>query len=144
LQSARNKLLLRFVDCGELQQFRDNQRESFAHHGMILAVLQDGVVRPVGQASRSDFLDGVAKSLPTLDTDRLLSEIRERLASADAGEGIATMQPLGILDRNADRLYVGFGGRGNNPGSLTLAVMGLTLVNQIAITLYLYQPFDST
>ncbi|MBV9522549.1 MAG: hypothetical protein JO010_07135 [Alphaproteobacteria bacterium] len=140
LQAGRNKLVLTFADCAELQEFRDGKRDGFAHHGIVLVALEDGEVRPA-EMPRADFIATVARSVPGVDTGALLAELRGRLAAADGHAVVNELKSLGVLDRDADALYVGLVIAGD---ARKLAVTAITTLDEIPVSISLYEPFTDT
>jgi hypothetical protein len=144
VQEGRNQLLLDVVDCSELEAFRAGTRQEFDHHGLILAIMQDGVVRRVTGVARAEFLDMAAASMPAVDPAAINAELRDRVAASGATLTPGELKPLGMLDRDANGLYAGFviGATDSAPAKLT--VMGLTLVDEIPVAIYLYAPLAGT
>jgi hypothetical protein len=140
LQAGRNKLVLTFADCAELQEFRDGKRDRFAHHGIVLVSLQDGEVRPVDM-SRAELIESAARSIPSIDTGAMLAELRDKVTAAGGQAGISDLKSLGALDRNADAIYVGL----LIGGAVTqLAVTAITTLDDIPVSVTLYEPFDNS
>jgi hypothetical protein len=140
LQAGRNKLVLTFADCAELQEFRDGKRDGFAHHGIVLVTLQEGEVRPVDM-SRAELIESAARSIPSIDTGAMLAEIRDKMTAAGGQAVISDLKSLGVLDRNADALHVGL----LIGGAVTqFAVTAITTLNDIPVSVTLYEPFDNS
>ena len=143
MQQPRNHLVMQLADCGELADFRAGKRPSFDRYGQYFVPVTDGAVQPVTGFTRASYLEEGARELPKLDSGALVDEITAKLR-AGAGSDVTGMHFLGVLKQDEAGLYLGIAVGKVSVGDQTasagaIGVVGLTLVNEIPVSLGLYQ-----
>ena len=143
MQQPRNHLVMQLADCGELADFRAGKRPSFDRYGQYFVPVTDGAVQPVTGFTRASYLEEGARELPKLDSGALVDEITAKLR-AGAGSDVTGMHFLGVLKQDDAGLYLGIAVGKTTIANQTvyagaMGVVGLTLVNQVPVSLGLYQ-----
>ena len=142
-QQPRNHVAMQLADCGELAEFRAGKRPSFERYGQYFVASTGGAVEPVADRTRADYLAEAARELPKLDSGALVGEITAKLRES-AGSDVAGVHFLGVLEQDEAGVYlaiaVGKVTAGDQTASASaIGVVGLTLVNEIPVSLGLYQ-----
>ncbi|MGE5203060.1 MAG: hypothetical protein ACM3O6_13445, partial [Acidobacteriota bacterium] len=141
-QAEVNRLALAFVDCQDLAKDRETGNYDFSKYGMILVPLQSGQVRKAAGLSRQEYVQRVAKQFPAFDAADAIETAKKRLT--DTGVSVNGVRMLGVLAQDDTALYFGIGldGVGNTEQGTqhrVLGIVGLTLVNQVPISVNLYR-----
>ena len=141
-QAGLNRLVLAFVDCADLAKSRETGTYDYSKYGMTLVPLQSGEVSKAMGLSRREYVQAVAKQLPAFDAAAAIENARKRLN--DAGASVNGVRMLGVLAQDDTALYFGIGldGIGNAAQGTqhrVLGVVGLTLVNQVPMSMNLYR-----
>jgi hypothetical protein len=143
MQQPRNHVAMQLADCGELEEFRAGKRPSFERYGQYFVPVVDGAVKPVPDYTRAAFLAEGARELPKLDSGALMDEVTAKLRES-AGGDVAGAKFLGVLQQDEAGLYLGIavgqisaGDQAVSAGAI--GVVGLTLVNQVSVSLGLYR-----
>lgn len=143
LQQGQNRVLLQLVQCEELAQWRSGELLEFMRFGHVMLPMANGAVQPV-PLDRASFLGEMVNHLPAAD-DALIEEIRRTANNNEQGFTVEDLQYLGLLDQDANGLYVGLIGRpavDGEAGGLQAGLMGMTLVRQTIVAVYFYRPFE--
>lgn len=143
MQQPRNHVVMQLADCGELADFRAGKRPSFERYGQYFVPVTDGAVKVVAGDTRTSMLAQAARELPQLDSGALIDAVTAKLRES-AGGDVAGSHFLGVLKEDEAGIYLGItlgkmsvAGQTANAGAI--GVVGLTLVNQIPVSLGLYQ-----
>jgi hypothetical protein len=137
-----NRLVLAFVDCQDLARNRQSGDYDFASYGVILVPLQSGEVRKATGVTRREFVQKAAQQFPGFDPGDAIETAKKRLN--DAGAAVNGVRMLGVLAQDDTALYFGIGleGVGNAEQGTqhrVLGIVGVTLVNQVPISINLYR-----
>jgi hypothetical protein len=143
MQQPRNHVLMQLADCDELADFRNGKRDKFIRYGQYFTPVSDGTVKALAGYTRASFLAEGAKELPKLDSAALVDEVAAKLREG-AGGAVAGAKFLGVLNEDDAGLYLGIAVGNVSVGNQTVSagamgIVGLTLVNQISVSLGLYQ-----
>jgi len=142
MQRPRNHVVMQLASCDELADFRAGKRESFDRYGQIFTAASDDAVKSVVGYSRAEFLTEAARELPKLDSGPLIDEVTNKLRQT-AGSDVSGIRFLGVLKQDGSGIYFGVAigdtPLANQPVASTMGVVGLTLVNQVSVSLGLYQ-----
>jgi len=142
MQQPRNHVVMQLADCGELEEFRAGKRQSFDRYGQYFVPVTDGAVTPAAGYTRAAYLAEAARELPKLDSGALMDEVTAKLR--ESVSDVTSAHFLGVLQQDDAGLYLGIavgqvsvGDQAVSAGAM--GVVGLTLVNQISVSLGLYQ-----
>jgi hypothetical protein len=143
MQQPRNHVIMQLADCGELAEFRAGKRQNFDKYGQYFTAVSNGAVRLVTGYARRDFLADAAKELPKLDSGALVDEVTKK-ARENAGAEVGGVKFLGVLKEDDAGVYMGIAFGNLSVGNQSLAsssmgVVGLTLVNEVSVSLGLYR-----
>ena len=143
MQQPRNHVVMQLADCGELEEFRAGKRRSFDRYGQYFVPVTDGAVTPAADYTRAAYLAEAARELPKLDSGALMDEVAAKLRQSAVSD-VTSAHFLGVLQQDDAGLYLGIavgqvsvGDQAVSAGAM--GVVGLTLVNQISVSLGLYQ-----
>jgi hypothetical protein len=141
-QAGYNRLALAFVDCQELAKDRETGDYEYSKYGMILVPLRDGKVTKAADLSPREYVETAARQFSAFDPAHAIEAARARLS--DAGASVNGVRMLGVLAQDDTALYFGIGldGVGNAEQARqhrVLGVVGMTLVNQVPMSINLYR-----
>lgn len=133
---AKNRLLLLFANCDELKALRTQTAgtpaDGFNDYGTFTVLLKDGDVRLFDQYTRQQYIDNVANAITHgQGFANGIRQAEERLRDISS---IRQLESLGVLDTDANALYVGFAGQNTATNQGMLGVGGSTLVNGVNLT----------
>ncbi|HWA45377.1 MAG TPA: hypothetical protein VHA10_19300 [Hypericibacter adhaerens] len=100
-QADRNRVLMHFVPCNEIEAWRAGRLTSYSVYGNVAVQLENGQPRVAGM-SRGDFINAMQSQMPKLDTKEVESEINARLQ----GMKLSDTQLLGVVDKDRNGLYI--------------------------------------
>ena len=143
MQQPRNHVIMQLADCDELAEFRAGKRQNFGKYGQYFTPVSNGAVKLVTSYARADFLADAAKELPKLDSGALVDEVTKKVRE-NAGADVGGVKFLGVLKEDDAGVYMGIAFGNLSVGNQSLAsssmgVVGLTLVNQVSVSLGLYR-----
>jgi hypothetical protein len=143
MQQPRNHVVMQLADCGELAEFRAGTRQNFERYGQYFAPLSEGAVKPITDRTRASFLIEGARELPKIESAAIVDEVAAKLRES-AGGAVAGAQFLGVLKQDDAGVYLGIAIGKVTVGDQTVSagamgVVGLTLVNEISVSLGLYR-----
>lgn len=143
MQQPRNHVIMQLTDCDELAEFRAGKRQNFDKYGQYFTPVSEGGVKRVTGYARADFVADAAKELPKLDSGALVDEVTKKLHE-NAGTDVGGVKFLGVLKQDDAGVYMGIAFGDLSVGSQSLAsssmgVVGLTLVNEVSVSLGLYR-----
>ncbi|MGH7123773.1 MAG: hypothetical protein ACREFI_05330, partial [Stellaceae bacterium] len=143
MQQPRNHVIMQLADCDELAEFRAGKRQNFDRYGQYFTPVSDGAVKLVTGSARADFLADAARELPKLDSGALVDEVTKKVREG-AGAEVGGVKFLGVLKQDDAGVYMGIAFGNLSVANQTLAgsamgVVGLTLVNQVSVSLGLYR-----
>jgi hypothetical protein len=143
MQQPHNHMVMQLADCGELAEFRAGTRQNFERYGQYFAPLSEGAVKPITDRTRASFLAEGARELPKIESAAIVDEVTAKLREG-AGGAVAGAQFLGVLKQDDAGVYLGIAVGKITVGDQTVSagamgVVGLTLVNEISVSLGLYR-----
>ncbi len=143
LQQGQNRVLLQLVQCQELAEWRSGALPEFLRFGHVMLPMANGAVQPV-LLDRASFLGEMANHLPAAE-DALIEEIWRAANEYEQSFTVKDLQYLGLLDQDANGLYVGLIYRPAVEGEalgLQAGLMGITLVRQTIVAVCFLRPFE--
>jgi hypothetical protein len=143
MQQPRNHVIMQLADCDELADFRAGKRQSFGRYGQFFVPISDGAVMIPTGYSRASMLTEAANEFPKLDSGAVVDEVANKLRR-NADGNVSSMHFLGVLKQDDAGLYLGIAVGKTTIANQTvyagaMGVVGLTLVNQVPVSLGLYQ-----
>jgi len=141
-QGDTNKIALIFVDCKALETSRQSGNYDLSRYGMILVPTPRGTVPKYAAGTRSDYIDEMSKQFPDFDATRAVEQAKARLNTA--GVTVNGLQMLGVLAKDDTAIYLGVVAEGvvdpsDNRQHRVLGIVGLTLVNEIPVSVNIYR-----
>ena len=140
-QRDANRIALAFVECNDLAKARQSGTYDLAAYGMVLVPLQHGnVVKYTG--SRSGFVAEAAAHFGDFDADKAIETAKARIK--ESGVTVTGVRMLGVLAKDDAALYLGVtldgvaDASGGSPRRV-LGIVAFTLVNEIAVSINIYQ-----
>jgi hypothetical protein len=140
-QRDANRIALAFAECNDLAKARESGTYDLAAYGMVLVPLQHGnVVKYTG--SRPAFVADAAKQFGDFDADKAMETAKARIK--ESGVTVTGLRMLGVLAKDDTALYLGVtldgvaDASGGSPQRV-LGIVALTLVNEIAVSINIYQ-----
>lgn len=141
-QSGKNRVLLMFGDCRQLEKIRARSLARIANYGMYLSPLNGGKMMTVPpNVTRASALREIAASLPALDMARVERDSGARAA----GMGVNMEKPIiGLLETDANAVYAGMGATYTDQASgfkgRINGVIVMTVLQGAVVTQNLYEP----
>ncbi|MBF0093341.1 MAG: hypothetical protein HQL34_02225 [Alphaproteobacteria bacterium] len=141
--AGRNRVLLAYARCDELERWRAGGERVLLHHGHVLTALTGGKEVPLDGTSRGAFITHLERSVPKLDRDALRNAVNKAVEGAGLGQLAHFKQGIAGKDDNA--LHVAslevfeMGGRETAVAGMT----SITLLKGLVISANLYRPFET-
>jgi hypothetical protein len=129
-----------FLPCPDLEKLRAGTGVDTLRYGTMLILEQQGEVRAIADMTRAQFVAAVAKPYPQLGLD--MPRRLEEIGRSDANAFDANV--LGALKQDDNAVYLGLAIKGVRVGGTAVpvgivGVTAVTLVNQLPVSLTLYQ-----
>jgi hypothetical protein len=138
--AGRNRVLVVFVDCDELESWRRGEVTALQHYGNVLTPVEQTVYPDM---ARNMFLDEL--SIAMGGAAPLGAEAGEmRLLEAAPTLEIGQSESLGILEADDLALYAGIARKLEFEGRarVVLGIYSMTLVNAVPLSVNLFQPLE--
>jgi hypothetical protein len=137
------RLLLWFVDCAALGQTATMPGTPFVRYGLYLTPgNMDGSTGNFVDLTRAEFAQSMARTVPSLDLDTLIDEIRGRWqATIGTTAGAASGERLGIIAHDDRAYYLAMvnAAAARDRGGLQAGIVGGTLLYGRSISVALYR-----
>ena len=138
-----NQVLAMFADCNELEDYRKGNRTILDNYGQILAQKPKGHLRALKGVSRKEYIQNISAHSNYMADALNKAEARVRQYIPD----YQSHENLGILNTDSNGLYFGIlmtiNDETGHPRKI-IGVIGMTLVNEIPISINLYRVYRDT
>jgi hypothetical protein len=140
INAGMNRVLVVFVECQELRSWRRGEIDALTRYGQVLTPARETVF---GDLDLSTFLGELRKVMDQAFAAGL-QDGRSRALAVVPDLEVGEVRSLGVLAQDETAIYAGMAElleRGG--GRLVMAgVVSMTLVNQVAVSVNLYRPYD--
>ena len=134
-----NQILAMFADCKELIELREGGRKMLDNYGLILAQTPKDKLLILKGVARSEYIKTVKGQVNYFPD--AIKKAETRVKQFVPGLGV---ENLGMLSADSNGIYIGLlmtmADETERPRA-TIAVMGMTLVREISITINIYQAY---
>ena len=141
-QGGTNRIVIVFVDCKALDTSRQSGKYDLSRYGMILTPTPNGDQSKYSEGTRQDYVAELGKQFPDFDPASAVEAAKTRLKAA--GMSVGSVRMLGLLAKDETAIYLGVSAEGvadpsDNSQHRVLGILGLTLVNEIPISINIYR-----
>ena len=142
--ATSNRVLLAFAECAQRDEIRDGRRRFLDDFGQYMSPLRSGRIdmEPAAFAQR---MTEHYKSQGAQVMQRVLAEVREKIAGMRIGVRVGEQHLLGVLRTDERAMYLGLVQNLGRPDGSTILVVGvaaLGLVKQRVVSLNIYTRFE--
>lgn len=136
---GNNHLVLSFVKCDEVADFRKGRRDKLDNFGQVMVPMPKGQFQRI-YAARPAFVASLDASAKKIGSDTM-KQVDAKLRAASGGE-LSVNQNLGVLGTDDSAIY--FAVLTNAPAEdgsrrVLLGVSGMTVIKQLPVTINLYE-----
>jgi hypothetical protein len=141
INAGLNRVLVVFVDCAELQRWRDGKAAFLERYGNVLTPIQETAYP---RMARGAFLGELRKIMDSA-LPRGIEAGQARLEAAMPELRVGQTESLGIIDADEVALYGGIVQKLEYDGRAValLGIFSMTLVNEVPLSINLYRPLEN-
>jgi hypothetical protein len=136
-----NRVLVVFVDCAELQRWRDGEVAFLQRYGNVLTPIEETSYPGMARGAFLEELRKVMDDAPLLGLEAGQERLEATMPELEVGES----ENLGIIEADDAALYAGIAQRLEYDGRtfVMLGIFSMTLINDVPLSVNLYRPLKN-
>ena len=138
--AGRNRVLVVFVDCDELESWRRGETAFLQRYGTVLTPIEQTVYPGMARGMFLEELRAAMGGTPPVGSVAGQGRLLEAAPALEVGQS----ESLGILEADDLALYAGIARKLEFEGRamVMLGVFSMTLVNAVPLSINLYEPVE--